>query len=81
MVSQTLQHETFDVSVKGEHRIEAPKAVPEAVKQKIGYDIEKTLKLLKDNWTPRQKELLNQYFDPALAKASFTVLIHVVFLN
>lgn len=38
------------------------------MREKLGYDIEKTLKLLKDNWTPRQRELLHRHFDSALAK-------------
>lgn len=67
---QTLRHEKIDDAalLRGIHRMEAAKAVPELVKQKIGYDVEKTLKLLKDNWTPRQRELLQQHFDPALSK-------------
>eukprot|EP00271_Cylindrocystis_brebissonii_P005457 TRINITY_DN1748_c0_g1_i2.p2 TRINITY_DN1748_c0_g1~~TRINITY_DN1748_c0_g1_i2.p2 ORF type:complete len:431 (-),score=71.44 TRINITY_DN1748_c0_g1_i2:5203-6495(-) len=64
---QTLRNEKLEETA-GLHRMEAAKAVPDLVKQKIGYDIEKTLKLLRDNWTPRQKELLAQHFDPALAK-------------
>eukprot|EP00897_Mesotaenium_endlicherianum_P006100 jgi/Mesen1/5518/ME000279S04726 len=67
---QTLRSEKLDESatLSGVHRMEFAKPVPELVKQKLGYDVEKTLKLLKDNWTPRQKELLQQHFDPALAK-------------
>ncbi|KAJ7559555.1 hypothetical protein O6H91_04G090800 [Diphasiastrum complanatum] len=63
---QSLRHEV--IVAESRHRIENPRPVPETVKQKIGYDIEKTLKLLKSNWSPRQKDLLQQYFDPALAK-------------
>jgi mannosylglycerate synthase len=48
--------------------MEFAKPVPESVKSKIGYNIEKTLKLLRENWTPRQRELLQLRFDPALAK-------------
>lgn len=68
---QMLRNEKLDESVSppgGVHRMEFAKPVTEAVKTKIGYDVEKTLKLMRDNWTPRQKELLNQHFEPALAK-------------
>lgn len=64
---QSLRNETISSGDAG-HCIESAKAVPELVKQKIGYDIEKTLKLLKSNWTPRQQELLSEHFDPALVK-------------
>ena len=69
MLEQTLRKEQLDdnATLRGVHRVEFPKPVPESVKQKIGYDVEKTLKLLRENWTPRQKELL-QLFDPALVK-------------
>lgn len=50
------------------HRLEFARPVPEAVKSKIGYDIEKTLKLFREPLTPRMKELLHAHFDPALAK-------------
>ncbi|CAI7840228.1 unnamed protein product [Closterium sp. NIES-54] len=50
------------------HRVEFARPVPEAVRSKVGYDVEKTLKLLKEPLTPRMKDLLHQYFDPALAK-------------
>ena len=42
--------------------------MPESVKSKIGYDVEKSLKLFREPLTPRMKELLQQHFDPALAK-------------
>eukprot|EP00850_Spirogloea_muscicola_P007275 SM000036S13319 [mRNA] locus=s36:643420:646975:+ [translate_table: standard] len=64
---QTLRNEKLD-DILGVHHVEFAKPVPENIKQKVGYDIEKTLKLLRDNWTPRQKELLQQHFDPALVK-------------
>ncbi|BBN05724.1 hypothetical protein MPTK1_3g15460 [Marchantia polymorpha subsp. ruderalis] len=64
---QSLKREA--VPADGVHRMESAKAVPELVKQKVGYDIEKTLKLLaKQTWSQGQRELLNQHFDPALAK-------------
>jgi mannosylglycerate synthase len=64
---QSLQREQIH-PLAGLHRMEPPKAVPTAVREKLGYDIEKTLKLLRDNWTPRQRELLHKHFDSALAK-------------
>lgn len=68
---QTLKNEKLgDAAAHGMHRLEFAKPVPESVKSKIGYDVEKTLKLLKENWTQRQKDLLQQHFDPALAKVS-----------
>ncbi|CAI5974238.1 unnamed protein product [Closterium sp. NIES-64] len=37
------------------HRVEFARPVPEAVRSKVGYDVEKTLKLLKEPLTPRMK--------------------------
>lgn len=66
---QTLRRERMgEAAANGVHRLEFAKPVPETVKSKVGYDVEKTLKLLRDNWTPRQKDLLQQHFDPSLAK-------------
>jgi mannosylglycerate synthase len=64
---QSLKNEVVSGEDFG-HCIEFPKAVPELLKQKVGYDIEKSLKLLKSHWTPRQQELLHQHFDSALVK-------------
>jgi mannosylglycerate synthase len=64
---QSLKNEVVSGEDFG-HCIEFPKPVPELLKQKVGYDIEKSLKLLKSHWTPRQQELLHQHFDSALVK-------------
>lgn len=64
---QSLRNETIGSGDAG-HCIESAKAVPELIKQKIGYDVEKSLRLLKSNWTPRQQELLSEHFDPALVQ-------------
>lgn len=42
----------------GTHRVEYPGPVPTAVREKVGYDVEGTLPLLAQGWTPRQLELL-----------------------
>lgn len=65
---QSLKKETLPSEDAGGHCIEPARPVPELIKQKVGYDIEKTLKLIKSNWTPRQQELLHQHFDSALVK-------------
>ena len=43
------------------HRIQPAAAVPTAITQMIGYDVEKSLKLLRENWTPGQMQLLNLF--------------------
>ena len=55
-------------SLKGEavaegtvHHVEYPGPVKQEVKEKIGYDIEGTLWLLRENWTDRQAELLGLF--------------------
>lgn len=45
------------------HRIDPPAAIPASIQQKIGYDIEKSLKLLRENWTERQVQLLDHFRD------------------
>lgn len=40
------------------HQVEERAEVPAAMKQKIAYDVEGTIQLLADGWTPRQEELL-----------------------
>eukprot|EP00245_Coleochaete_scutata_P016759 TRINITY_DN794_c0_g1_i1.p1 TRINITY_DN794_c0_g1~~TRINITY_DN794_c0_g1_i1.p1 ORF type:complete len:439 (+),score=90.93 TRINITY_DN794_c0_g1_i1:106-1422(+) len=64
---QSLRHELVDGTL-ALHRMEISKPVPQNVREKIGYDVEKTLKLLRDHWTPRQHEILQEYFDSALAE-------------
>ena len=53
-----------------QYAIEPSQPVPKRLKQKVGYDIEKTLRLLRSaNWTPRQWELLQRHgFDAALVR-------------
>lgn len=48
------------------HVTERAGLVPEAIKRKIGYDIENTFKLLKENWSEKQRQLL-KWFDPDIA--------------
>lgn len=43
------------------HRIDPAAAVPASITQKIGYNVEKSLKLLRENWTARQVELLGLF--------------------
>lgn len=43
------------------HRIEYPDIVPEAIAEKIGYDIEESILLLPLNWTDGQEELLELF--------------------
>jgi len=53
---QSLKEER--VPEGGAHRIEYPGPVPQEVREKIGYDIEGSLALLSEGWTPKQEELL-----------------------
>ena len=48
------------------HRIEYPHAIAPAVTEKLAYDIEGTQRLLSENWSPRQEQLLEAYFPPAV---------------
>lgn len=63
---QSLRNEALPSGDTSAHCIESAKPVPELIKQKVGYDVEKTLKLMRSNWTPRQRELLQEHFDDAL---------------
>lgn len=47
------------------HHVEYPGPVAEAVKTKVGYDVDATLALLAEGWTKRQAELLD-LFPPAV---------------
>ncbi|KAA8494398.1 Mannosylglycerate synthase [Porphyridium purpureum] len=49
------------------HRIASAEPVPNSVTSKIGYNIEKSLVLLSENWTPRQEELLHVLFPERVA--------------
>lgn len=57
---QSLQNEDVTTSPTT-HRIDPPAAVPTSVTQKIGYCVEKSLGLLRENWTDRQQELLTMF--------------------
>lgn len=59
---QSLKHETIptDPSI---HRIDPPAAVPDSITSKIGYDVQKSLKLLAEGWSKRQYELLKLFGD------------------
>lgn len=43
------------------HRNDPPAAVPAAITQKVGYDVEKSLKLLREGWSERQVQLLGLF--------------------
>lgn len=43
------------------HRIDPAGPVPTSLTQKIGYDVEKSLRLLRENWTDRQVEFLDLF--------------------
>lgn len=57
---QSLQHENVRCTPTV-HRIDPQTAVPETVTTTIGYDVEKSLKLLRENWNDRQLELLSLF--------------------
>ena len=46
------------------HHVEPPDVVPEAIAEKVGYDVEGTMQLLPETWTERQDELLNHFPTP-----------------
>ena len=48
------------------HRIEYPHAVAPAITEKLAYDIEATQRLLAEDWTARQEQLLEVHFAPAV---------------
>jgi mannosylglycerate synthase len=54
---QALRGETVSESVI--HRVEATASVPSSITEKIGYDIEATLRMPGRGWTDRQVELLS----------------------
>lgn len=57
---QSLKSESINTK-KIDHKVERPAPVPEAVKTKISYDIEGTIRLLMQNWTDNQTELLDLF--------------------
>ncbi len=52
---QSLKDETVDGTTL--HRVQPPDVVPSAISEKLGYDIEASMSLLTERWTPRQEEL------------------------
>lgn len=44
------------------HRIEYPDVVPHEIAEKLGYDVEATMRLLSERWSERQLDLLNDTF-------------------
>ncbi|MFQ5947664.1 MAG: mannosylglycerate synthase domain-containing protein [Acidimicrobiia bacterium] len=59
---QSLRHETLPfVNL---HRVDYPDVVPEQIAEKVGYDIETTIRLPAEGWTPRQEELLKSFPEP-----------------
>jgi mannosylglycerate synthase len=57
---QALQ--LLDVRTGGSHVAEGPQPVPLSLSEQIGFDIESTLHLLMQNWTPEQERLLRVHF-------------------
>eukprot|EP00180_Rhodochaete_pulchella_P000227 Plantae.Rhodophyta-Rhodochaete_pulchella.ctg11594.p1 GENE.Plantae.Rhodophyta-Rhodochaete_pulchella.ctg11594~~Plantae.Rhodophyta-Rhodochaete_pulchella.ctg11594.p1 ORF type:complete len:496 (-),score=73.03 Plantae.Rhodophyta-Rhodochaete_pulchella.ctg11594:513-1958(-) len=51
----------------GVHRIASAEPAPAQVTEKVGYSIEKSMRLLGDNWTPMQEELLRKHFPEYIA--------------
>mmetsp|Transcript_42191 Transcript_42191/g.164858 ORF Transcript_42191/g.164858 Transcript_42191/m.164858 type:complete len:437 (-) Transcript_42191:700-2010(-) len=58
---QTIKKEIIDTN--SVHHVQAAEAVPVEVREKIGYDIEKSLELLRENWTTEQESLLKLFPD------------------
>ena len=52
---QSLENETVVGTTL--HRVQPPDVVPSAISEKLGYDIEASMSLLTERWTPRQEEL------------------------
>jgi mannosylglycerate synthase len=50
-----------DVPEGTRHRIEYPGPVRQEMKEKVGYDFERTLHLLRENWSDRQETLLELF--------------------
>mmetsp|Transcript_4497 Transcript_4497/g.12258 ORF Transcript_4497/g.12258 Transcript_4497/m.12258 type:complete len:447 (-) Transcript_4497:340-1680(-) len=57
---QSLQ--TTPIRADSLHRIAPADPVPPSVTTKIGYDVEASLELLRERWTPRQEALLSEHF-------------------
>jgi mannosylglycerate synthase len=58
---QSLKQE--DVTRDVIHRVEPPSQVPGSITEKLGFDLEGTIALLRENWTSRQEELLALFPD------------------
>lgn len=59
-VIQELKDKSLDtLGIK--HEIEVPRKIPDTVKSKIAYDIEKTLEILKMKWTDKQMGYLEHF--------------------
>lgn len=59
---QSLQGEQMPRN--GVHRVEYPDVVPHSIAEKVGYDMEASMALLLDGWTPRQEQLLEVFPEP-----------------
>jgi mannosylglycerate synthase len=53
---QSVQGIEVPASIR--HEVESTSEVGEAVKSKVGYDVESSIGLLRVDWTPRQQELM-----------------------
>jgi mannosylglycerate synthase len=56
---QSLKDEEVDGTTL--HRVQPPDVVPSAIAEKLGYDIEASMSLLTERWTPRQDELASLF--------------------
>ena len=60
---QSLKNEDMKQMQLKKHHIVPAGTVPTSITQKIGYDIESSLKLLCENWSERQKDLITKFDD------------------
>jgi mannosylglycerate synthase len=60
------------------HRVEYPDVVPHSIAEKLGYNIEPTMRLLSERWTPRQDELL-EFFPTAVRDGMLANRRHATF--
>lgn len=56
---QELRHEQLPGDVM--HRAEAADTVPDAIREQAAFDVESTIELLQERWTPRQIDLLDLF--------------------
>ena len=59
-IIQQLKDERIN-AVRMIHRIQRPGPVPDRVKEKTAYDLEGSIHLLMEGWTPKQLELLKRF--------------------